>query len=143
MPPSSEDKEDDWTCISDRVSRKRVQNRIAQRNRRKNLKKRLEELEQTAGLRPCTPREEDQESNVAILLKLLAWSFGSEWRQSHGPRDSASRCQFTADVSVHGGSDIVFDIQRRTPFQIVSELRWRHYLARWDHVKQSTAYNTH
>ena len=138
MPPSSEDQEDDWTCISDRVSRKRVQNRIAQRNRREyqlnNDPESCKTLQPTRG----GPRIQ-----CSYLTQASGVVFGSEWRQSPGPRDSASRCQFTAVVSVHGGSDIVFDLQRRTPFQIVSELRWRHYLARWDHVKQSTAYNIH
>ncbi|RTE68381.1 hypothetical protein BHE90_017241 [Fusarium euwallaceae] len=41
--------DEDWTKISDLVERRRIQNRIAQRNYRKKLKQRLEDLERRAG----------------------------------------------------------------------------------------------
>jgi hypothetical protein len=43
-PSSAISLQEDWTKVSDLAERRRIQNRIAQRNYRKKLKKRLEDL---------------------------------------------------------------------------------------------------
>ncbi|KAF5705932.1 hypothetical protein FGLOB1_7705 [Fusarium globosum] len=77
---ASANPDEDWTKISDLAERRRIQSRVAQRNYRKKLKRRLEDLERRAG--SSEDAESDKQPQKPTKSK----------RSSSAPKSQKSQC---------------------------------------------------
>ncbi|KXH34410.1 hypothetical protein CSIM01_00321 [Colletotrichum simmondsii] len=88
--------EEDWTKISDLAERRRIQNRIAQRNYRKKLKRRLEDLERRAcDEGQLTPAETPSSSKYENEFLSRSSPFSDVAHMYPSPSETSESCNIS------------------------------------------------